>query len=486
MLRRLIYSLLIFIYFQNPINGQTSFDLNEFDWSIHPTDDFFTFVNGPWMNTTIMPPSQTDWGSIYTMIYETSFKLKHILDDLTRNGTSESPHPVDSIQRKLSDLYLAGLDEEEIEKVGIQPLKETFIQLESIQTYQELILFILDWYKKTNQGLLFRFEVYPDSRNSSVNIATWMQTGTQLPERGFYFRNDPMTKNIRLNYINYIHRLLTLSNSLLNLTTTVIDAQDILTLETQLAVSHRSATELRDSEKNYNKYTVIELDRLMSNLGWQRLLNILEIKNTTMIIGQPEYYQLLNKLIVSQPLNIWKNKIRFTILHKMSKYLNKDFVEARFQMFDHIIQGQLENRPRWMRIIEDINLYIGELLGQLYVQQYFSYQARQRTLDLVNHLIKVYYERIRRNQWMSEKTKEKALGKLGKLNIKIGYPSQWKSYQDVHMNRRSYYQSMLSVLEYTYRKKIRDLSKSSDRNEWFVPPQMVNALYVIRSFQFLY
>jgi len=168
-----VYLLLGLTFFQIPVHCSTFFDLDDLNWSIRPTDDFFTFVNGRWLNQTVIPPSQTDWGGIYIMSYNTLFRLKGILDELTENGTSESPHPVDSVRRKLADLYLSGLDEQTIEKLGVQPLKETFIQLENVKTYQELIMFILDWYKKMNKGLLFQFEVYADEKNSSINMATW-------------------------------------------------------------------------------------------------------------------------------------------------------------------------------------------------------------------------------------------------------------------------------------------------------------------------
>jgi len=272
---------------------------------------------------------------------------------------------------------------------------------------------------------------------------------------------------------------------LLNKTTNLIDAEDVLTLETQLAVSHRTPSELRDPEKNYNKYTVIEIDRMMPNLGWRRLLNVLDITNTTIIMQQPDYYQLLDKLIVSQSLDVWKNKIRFTILHKMSNYLNKDFVNAHFNMFDRLIFGRLVDKPRWIKIVEDINKYIGELLGQLYVGQYFSYEAKQRTVNLTNHLIKVYHQRILRNGWMSNKAKEEAVRKLEKIIKKIGYPSEWESFNDVYTNRWSYFESMSSVFEYNYRKKINNLNKLVNRNEWFIPPQTVNAFYV-KDFYFIY
>ncbi len=287
-----------------------------------------------------------------------------------------------------------------------------------------------------------------------------------------------------MNYIDYIDRLLNLTNSILNLTTSRIDAEDILSLESQLAVSHRAAYELRDPELNYNKYDVNQLDQMMPNLDWHQILSILTIKNQTVLMAQPDYYRLLDKLIVSQPLNIWKNKIRFTILHEMSLYLNEDFVQARFHMFDQIIHGQREDKTRWMKIIEEINKNLGELLGQLFVARYFSYRAKERTIDLMTNIISIYQKRINQINWIKNSTKEKALEKLEKINIKIGYPSKWKSYNDVYINRSSYFDSISSIFQHDYRKKMKDLRKTVDRDEWIIPPQMVNAFYVRRKLFF--
>jgi putative endopeptidase len=168
-----VYTLFVFALFRNPVHGQSFFDVNDLDWSIRPADDFFTFVNGRWINQTIIPPSQTVWGSVYTMSYDNTWKLKGILDELTGNGTAEAPFPVDSVRRKVADLYLSGLDEPKIEEIGIQPLIETFTRLQNINTYQELILLILDWYTKMNQGLIFQFDVYADEKNTSINMPVW-------------------------------------------------------------------------------------------------------------------------------------------------------------------------------------------------------------------------------------------------------------------------------------------------------------------------
>jgi putative endopeptidase len=185
-----VYLFYLFPFFIIPVYGQSFFNVNDLDRSIRPTDDFFTFVNGKWVNQTIIPSSQTEWGGVFTMTYNTLLQLKGILDELTRNATSESPHPVDSVSRQLSDLYLAGLDVQTIEQVGIEPLRKTLIQLHKINTYQELIMFVLNWYKQTNQGLIFDFDVASDERNSSVNMVIWRVIETQRKKTSN--RNNPL------------------------------------------------------------------------------------------------------------------------------------------------------------------------------------------------------------------------------------------------------------------------------------------------------
>jgi putative endopeptidase len=156
------------------INGQDSlFDVSDLDWSIRPSDNFFMFVNGRWINRTVIPLSETEYGGIYTMKYENKYKLKQILDDLLRNEKSDTFYASPSVKQKLTDFYLAGLDQTAIERAGIEPLKDTLINLQNTQTYQELIMFVLNWYKKMNTGLIFEFDVFADERDTSTYMANW-------------------------------------------------------------------------------------------------------------------------------------------------------------------------------------------------------------------------------------------------------------------------------------------------------------------------
>jgi putative endopeptidase len=168
-MRSMLLFLLLFIII---VNIQGLFNSNDLDWSIRPTDNFFMFANGRWMNRTSIPPSQTVWGGIFQMQYENTYKLKRILDTLIRHEKRET-YPINSAKRKLTDFYTSGLDEKAIERAGIEPLKETLLNLQNVQTYQELITFILNWYKKMDHGLIFYFDVCVDDRNSSVYMVDW-------------------------------------------------------------------------------------------------------------------------------------------------------------------------------------------------------------------------------------------------------------------------------------------------------------------------
>ena len=215
-------------------------------------------------------------------------------------------------------------------------------------------------------------------------ISDVQQTGCELPGRSYYFRNDPFSKKIRESDVQYIHKLLTLSNALLNVTTEMPDAEDVLSLETQLAVSHRNPSQLRDAELNSNQYIRSELEYRMPHLDWNVLLSLLTIDNPNIDIEHPDYYLSLDKLIVSQPSKICKNKVRFTLLNRMAKYLHGEFFRAKFELYDQLISGQKEEQPRWLTIVDFIDEYIGETLGQLFVERYFSSVSKEHLQTLVD------------------------------------------------------------------------------------------------------
>ena len=162
-----------FFFFVLAINGEVLLDIHDIDWSIRPSDNFFNFANGRWLNRTTVPSSETDWGGINIIKYEIRYKIKKLLEDLLQNENVHRFYINHSVKQKLTDYYLAGLDEQAIERAGIEPLKDTLIELQNVQTYQELLMFVLNWYKKMNRGLIFEFDVFADERNTSVYMVNW-------------------------------------------------------------------------------------------------------------------------------------------------------------------------------------------------------------------------------------------------------------------------------------------------------------------------
>ncbi|CAF1540730.1 unnamed protein product [Didymodactylos carnosus] len=247
------------------------------------------------------------------------------------------------------------MDIERINNLGYLPIQNILNKIDTISNYTGLIHFLIDMYKNYNMGYLFNFYVGPDDKNSHVNIANFQQIGIDLPERDYYFRNDPVSKNIREKYLVYIKQIL----KLINLTGNVLNisqiADDILTLETQIAVSHRTPNDLRNPIKNYNRFHLDDLNKLMPNLDWSSILKRMMINTSTILIGQPDYYQLLDRLIVNQPLDLWKNKIRFSIVNSFACYLSKEFIDAQFNFYKRIIDGQKQQQERWKIIVAYID-----------------------------------------------------------------------------------------------------------------------------------
>ena len=178
----LVYCVVLLFARANSIEVKGFFDNDDLDWLTSPTDDFFQFVNGRWVNRTTIPPSQVGWGGLYQMEDENLSHLKTLLDELTSKGSSPSSYPADSIDRKLGDLYIAALDVQALEQTGLQPLEENLRQINSVSTYEELMIVVLNWYKRSDRGLIFEFEVSVDGRNSSVNMAIWKVMPVRLPE----------------------------------------------------------------------------------------------------------------------------------------------------------------------------------------------------------------------------------------------------------------------------------------------------------------
>ena len=449
------------------IDSPTTFlDLSGRDTTITPADDFFHYMNGNWIKKTKIPDDQSGWGSFYTLSEENIKKTKAVLEEAAASKASSR-----SLEQKIGDFYASGMDTVAIEKRGAEPLKAEMAKISAIKNYKEYLNYVAT-NENNRGGALFSFYVGTDDKNSSKNMVSFSQSGTGLPEKDYYFKNDSSTQKIRNAYLKYIKTLFTLTGT--DEKTATQNANDILAFETKLAKSHKSPVELRDPIKNYHKYAVSELLKIYG-MDWNKFLENMTIKTDTVLVGQPEYYSTIGKLLETTPIETLKNVEKFSLLNNTSSYLNKAFGVARFEFFGKTLNGQKVQSERWKKLVNQTDGGLGELLGQLWVKKHFAPEAKVRMLELVGNLKKVYRSRIEKLDWMSVETKAKALVKMDKIIQKIGYPDKWKNFDDVDIKRDAYFENAQAVGRHKYKEMIEKLAKPVDKTEWGMTPPTVNA-----------
>ena len=445
------------------------FDKASMDTTVSPGDNFFLYASGNWVKHTEIPASETAWGSFYTLADDNQKNLKKILEEVSSKNNAKG-----TADQKVADLYTSGMDTVTIEKLGYGPIKPLLAQIDAVKNYQELINLAAEEYKEGN-GFLFGFGVGPDDKISTKNVVGLSQTGLGLPNRDYYFNTDAATQKIRKEYLKYITKLFTLTGT--DQATADKQANAILDLETAIAKSHSTPTELRDPIKNYNKFAVADFQKQIPDIDLKNVFDRMLVKTDTLLVGQPTYYKALNNLLKTRPIEVWKAKVKFEALSDAAPYMSKDFDHAHFSFYGTTLSGQKVQKERWKRMSRAVDGSLGELLGQLYAARYFKPEAKQRMLTLVNNLQAVYKSRIEKLDWMSVETRQRALAKLQAFTKKIGYPDKWKKYDDVQINRTTYYKNMQSIGRHDYQEMIQKLGKPVDRTEWGMTPPTVNAYY---------
>ena len=436
------------------------------DSTLRPGDDFFRYVNGKWYDSVQIPASQAGVGVYMFMNYPQRMRLQGILDSI-----SQSKNQAGTIAQKVGDFYASGMDTVTIDKRGYTPIKPLLAKIEAINDLPSLMNFVANEVKVNNSSII-GFGVSPDEKNSSMNIAQIYQTGIGLPDRDYYFKSDSSTVAIQKSYKKYLATLFQQIGS--NAKEAEKNANLVYDIDKQLAVSHKTKVELRDVQANYNKMAVTALAKRNPNIDWTTFLNNLGAKTDSINVGQPAYYDALNKLLKSIPINNWKIYLKANSLERYADDLSKPFVDASFE-YTKVLSGQAVQKSRGEKMANAVDTYLGEALGELYVKKYFSEDAKKRMLILVNNLQKAYAKRIDKLEWMSPVTKQKAKEKLAAITKKIGYPDKWRDYSNVHVARNTYFENMVSAATAAYQFQLAKVGKPVDKSEWFTTPPTVTA-----------
>lgn len=452
-------------------NNIKAIDLTNFNTEVSPGDDFFEYVNGAWLKNNPIPDEESRWGAFNILYEENQERLHKMFEEASEKVGS----PNGSIEQLMGDLYASGMNTELIEQMGYEPIKPFLEQVDKIKSVEDLqnTLFSLD---SEGFGTVIGLYAGPDDKNSSMNIVNIYQTGLSLPDRSYYLEDDERSKEIRAAYNNHLVKMFTLiGNSEAEATT---HAANVFDLEKEIANFSKSRVELRDPQANYNKMTFEELQKLSPAIDWKKYFQTIGLNETGDInVGQTKYYTELSKLMTASKLEEWKSYLKYAIVHGAAAYLSQDFVNANFEFYGKELSGSKVLRERWKRVVSSVNGTLGEAVGELYVKKYFPPRAKERMLELVANLKVALEKRINQLEWMTQPTKEKALEKLEKINVKIGYPDKWRNYSSLEISRDNYLKNMLNASKFEANYNLSKVGKEVDADEWHMSPQTVNAYY---------
>jgi putative endopeptidase len=440
------------------------------DSTQQPGNDFFQYANGKWFAQNPISASESSSG-IWQIIQDTINSQILKICQTSSQTVSESG----SNKQKIGDFYFSGMDSTNLNKAGISAIKLYLDQIDAIKDIDQLAKSAA-FIHRVSSSPLFGFGVWQDSKISSKNAVSIWQGGLSLPDRSYYFDQDERTKQIRSKFTVHLENMYQILGY--EPQKAKIAAASQLKLETAMAAASRKKEDTRDPLKNYTKLTFKQLTDLTPNFNWQIFTDENGLQNVdTVIVGQPEYLSALNTNLKKFPLEDWKAYLKYQLTRGLVSYLDDKTYHEVFSFYAQAIRGVKQPKPRWKRTVEQTDSYLGELIGQVYVNEYLPAGTKQKLEEIGNAVKTVYAERIKKLDWMSETTKEKALNKLSKMIMKVGNPDKWKDLSSMKISRDSYVQNAMNANLWHFDYMIAKFGKPVDRTEWSIEPQNYNAYY---------
>jgi len=442
------------------------------DKSVRPQDDFYNYVNGTWMKKTEIPGDRGRWGSFDQLREDTDKECLKLMNHII---TSE--HAKDSETQKIKDFYLTILDTTKRNTDGLKPLKA---QIDMIDVIQNKVILQKYLEKAGLDGSNPLFNVYVDVHMKKSQYHTLYLGAANLGlGRDYFQKNDERSLEVQQEYKKYIKTLLyKIQPELINATPMV---EDIFHFEKMMADQLLTVEDIRNSELQYNIVAVNQLNTISRFFDLPSYIESFNLRSDSIIIPEIKFFKNLDILLEGKSMDFFKYYLKFKALNGAMTVLSSDLDSIQFDFYGKFLNGQLEQRSREKRALETINYTYGEILGKSYIKKNFPPSAKADMLELVSYLKKSFQDRITNLKWMSPVTKAKALDKLDKMTVKIGYPDKWKDYSDARVtstrNGGSYYSNARDYSIWSTNENLKKLNKPVDRTEWGMNPQTVNAYY---------
>lgn len=436
-----------------------------------PQDDLYNYINATWLNKTKIPDNEVSWGNFNILNKKNDSILKKIVENISKQSNKN-----DSIESKIAILYKQKLDISSMNKLGIKPIQPLLNTINNISTISDITSILIKLHQ-LNIYPLFNIGSGEFKDDSNFMILYISQSGLSLPSKDYYFDKDK--KHIVEKYKNYIF------NQFVNFGHPKDDTTDyskrILDFEIKLATIFVSKTEMRDSDKTYNTVKLKDLIKLNNNIDWKTYLTKIGIKNVDKVnynIHNKKYFEKLNKLLQNTYIEDIKLYLKWKIMNNFSSSLTKKLYNEKFNFYNKIINGQKKKKPHWNLALNAVEGYLGEGLGKIYIIDNYNNKKCKIIEEMIENIKSVYAERIEKLTWMSEKTKEKAIIKLKNMNFKIGHPKKWESYNKLKVSsNNSYIENIIEGNKFHFNDDINKCYKKTDKNEWHMYPQTINAYY---------
>lgn len=453
---------------QGAVHGVNKADM---DMSVRPGDDFYQYAGGGWLKANPMKPEYSSYG-VFNDLAETNRKqIRELFENL-----SKEKHAFGSVGQKVADLYNMAMDSVRLNKEGAAPLQKDLDKVKAFSKKADFTAFIADQHLYKGNPF-FGIGVDTDLKNSDLNVM-WLSAGTSgLPDRDYYLNTDADSKKKQEAYRAYLSKIFQLSGYKKQEAEKA--AKVIYNIEYQFAEAEMSRAEARDYNKLYNIYTIDMLQKDYPAIQWAKYFELMGVKDVKQVIlTEPKVMAVAQKLMSTLSEQDIKYYVAGLIIMSSTSVLSDDFVNANFDFYGRLLNGQKEQKARWKRALGFPNSLLGEAVGELYVSKYFAGESKAKMLQLIDNLRKALATRIANLTWMNDTTKINALVKLNSFTVKVGYPDKWRDYSKLTIDpAKSLYDNVAAA---TYVETLRNLEKFGkpvDKSEWGMTPQTVNAYY---------
>lgn len=445
-------------------------DRNNLDLTTTPGNDFYQYACGGWMKAHPLDPQYARFGTFDQMAESSREQLKELVLNLSKQQNAKG-----TIAQKVGDIFNMGMDSTRLNSEGAKPLMKDIDFVKGVKkaTLPEMVAFM-------HMGIaspFFDSGVMADLKNSDVNLMYIQQSGMGLGDRDYYLDEDANTKKVREAYLTYANKLFTFIGYKKNDAKKA--AETVLKIEKELAKAAMTREEQRDYSKQYNIFTLEELQAKYPNFNWKSYFSGLGLNNVNRVcVSQLDFMKKVDELMSTLKEKEIKEYLIFKYMDAAAPYLSDAFNEANFDVYSRALSGKQVMQPRWKRSLNVPNTLLGEGVGQLYVEKYFPAESKKKMKQLVDNLRIALGERIASLTWMSPKTKVNALVKLNSFTVKIGYPDKWRDYSAVVVNPElSYWENVLALKKFDAQFSYSQLGQPVDKDRWQMTPQTVNAYY---------